>query len=97
MGDGSSAFVLEVLELYRGANDTTTLQLYWPALKAILGWQMRMSADFAVPRGPSSRPNRVLVCAARTLNATGPSRVTLSLRQEQLRAGCGPRQVKRGA
>jgi hypothetical protein len=25
MGDGSSAFVLEVLELYRGANDTTTL------------------------------------------------------------------------
>ena len=30
MGDGSSAFVLEVLELFRGANDTTTLQLYLP-------------------------------------------------------------------
>ena len=29
--------------------------------------------------GPSS-PLRVLACAARTLNATGPSRVTLSLR-----------------
>ena len=30
--------------------------------------------------GPSSRPNRVLVCAARTLNTTGQSRVTLSPR-----------------
>ena len=30
--------------------------------------------------GPSNRPNSVLVCAARTLNATGQARVTLSLR-----------------
>eukprot|EP01044_Picomonas_judraskeda_P002521 COSAG03_NODE_184_length_10942_cov_103.227520_2_plen_59_part_00 len=30
MGDGSSAFVIEILELLRGANDTTTLQLCVP-------------------------------------------------------------------
>ena len=30
--------------------------------------------------GPSTRPNHVLLRAARTLNAAGPSRVTLSLR-----------------
>ena len=38
-----------------------------------------------IPRsfiGPSTRPTRVLVCAARTLNATGQSRVTLSLQKE---------------
>ena len=31
-------------------------------------------------RWPVQRPNRVPVCAARTLNVTGKSRVTLSLR-----------------
>ena len=42
--------------------------------------------------GPSSpKPNPF-----GTLNATGPSRVTLSLRQEQLRAGCGPRTGGKG-
>jgi hypothetical protein len=51
MGDGSSAFVLEVLELYRGANDTTTLQLYWPTIRRIVQWQIRMSAAFSVPQG----------------------------------------------
>ena len=40
-------------------------------------------------------PFRVLACAARTLNATGQSRVTLSLRQEHLRAVCGPCQEER--
>ena len=39
---------------------------------------------------------RVSLCAARTLNATGQCRVTLSLRQEHLRAGCGPRQEESG-
>ena len=38
----------------------------------------------------SSSPFRVSACAARTLNATGQSRVTLSLQQEHLRAVCGP-------
>ena len=47
----SKAFVLEVLELYRGANDTTTLQLYWPTIKRIVQWQIRMSAAFSVPQG----------------------------------------------
>ena len=51
MGDSSSAFVLEVLELYRGANDTTTLQLYWPTVKNIVDWQIRMSSNFSVPHG----------------------------------------------
>ena len=47
--------------------------------------------------GPVQTPSfRISVCAAHTLNATGPSRVTLSLRQEQLRAGCGSRQEKKG-
>ena len=41
-------------------------------------------------------PFRVSVCAACTLNATGQSRVTLSLRQEQLRASCGSRQEGKG-
>ena len=39
---------------------------------------------------------RVPLFAARTLNATGESRATLSLRQERLRAACGPRQEERG-
>ena len=38
---------------------------------------------------------RVPLFAARTLNATGQSRVTLSLRQERLRAACGPCQEER--
>ena len=51
-------------------------------------------------RGPSSQdPSfffRSLVHAARTLNATGQSRVTLSLRQEHLRAARGLRQEESG-
>ena len=37
--------------------------------------------------GPSTRPNRVSVCVARTLNPIGQVRATLSQWQEQLRAG----------
>ena len=39
----------------------------------------------------AARPTRVLVYSARTLNAIHQSRVTLSLRQERLRAACCPR------
>ena len=46
------------------------------------------TGDRALPHSPSS-PFRVSACAARTLNATGQSRVTLSLRWEHLRAACG--------
>ena len=42
-----------------------------------------------------SSPFRVSVCAARTLNVTGQSRVTLSPRQEHLRAACEQRQEDR--
>ena len=45
---------------------------------------------------PSS-PFRVPVFAACTLNATGQSRVTLSLRKGHLRVVCGRRQEERGA
>ena len=48
---------------------------------------------------PAGRPVqstiRAPVRAARALNATGRSRVTLSLLQEHLRAVCGPRQEER--
>ena len=44
---------------------------------------------------PLRSPFRVSVCAAHSLNATGQSRVTLSLRQEHLRAVRGPCQEER--
>ena len=47
-----------------------------------------------VPARPRPVPphTRVSACAARTLNAMGQSRVTLSPREEHLRASCRPRQ-----
>ena len=47
-------------------------------------------------RGPSSRNFRVSFFAARTLNAADRSRVTLSPRQERLRAACQPQQEEKG-
>ena len=44
---------------------------------------------------PADSPFRAPLCAARTLNAKGQSRATLSLQQDHLRAGCGPRQEER--
>ena len=47
--------------------------------------------------GPSSLSKiRAPLFTARALNATGQSRITLSLRQKKLRAACGPRQEERG-
>ena len=46
-----------------------------------VGFETRELEQVAENPRPSS-PFRVSVCAARTLNATGQSRVTLSLRQE---------------
>ena len=46
---------------------------------------------------PVQSPFRVPLLAARTLNATDQSRVTLSLRLEILRAACGLQQEERGA
>ena len=45
------------------------------------------------PARPEQNPRPAL--AARTLNATGQCRVTLSLQQEHLRAACGPCQEER--
>ena len=46
--------------------------------------------------GPPRAKHRDPLFAARTLNATAPSRVTLSLRQENLRAACGLRREEIG-
>ena len=49
-----------------------------------------------MPQWPVQSKLRAPLFATRTLNATGPSRVTLSLRQSNLRAACGLRQEERG-
>ena len=49
MADGTSAFILEILELLRWANDTTTLDLYYPTVKRAAQWQMNVSRAFKVP------------------------------------------------
>ena len=33
MGDGSSAFIIEILEFLRWANDSTKVKLYYPTVK----------------------------------------------------------------
>ena len=49
MGDSSSAFVIELLELYRWANDTETLKLYYKTVKGVVKWQLNVSAAFGLP------------------------------------------------
>ena len=61
-----------------------------PALDGLRGRGLRRQV------GGEPKPFRVSICAARTLNPAGQSRVTLSLRQEHLRAAYGPRQEERG-
>ena len=53
------------------------------------------SAKSLVIKGPVRSTTRAPLFAARTLNATGQSRVTLSLQREHLRAACGLRQGER--
>ena len=48
------------------------------------------------PAQPPVTPFRVSIFVARTLHATGQSRVTLSLRQEHAREACGPQQEESG-
>ena len=60
-----------------------------PAVRAQL---LRLKS---VGRAGVSSPFRVSVCAARTLNATGQPRVTLSLQKEHLRVVCGSCQEER--
>ena len=49
MGDSSSAFVLEVLELYRLGNDLKTVSLYYETVKGVVKWQLTSSAKLGVP------------------------------------------------
>ena len=49
MADGGSAFIIEVLELLRWANDTTTLELYYGVVKQAVGWQINVSSANGVP------------------------------------------------
>ena len=55
-----------------------------------------MNLTFGSFNGPVQSEIRAPLFVARTLNAVGQSRVTLSLRQERLRAACGLRQEERG-
>ena len=50
MGDSSSAFVIELLELYRWGNDTTSIKLYYETVvKGVVRWQLNVSAAYGVP------------------------------------------------
>ena len=69
-----------------------------PELHVLVGKALGMAEPIVVALQTSVRPApsfRVSACAARTLNATGTSRVTLSLQNEHLRAVCGPCQEER--
>ena len=49
MSDVSSMFLLEVLELLRWANDTTTLEIYYPTVKRAAQWAMDTTAVLGKP------------------------------------------------
>ena len=49
MSDGSSMFIVYVLELLRWAGDNTTLSLYYPTVKKAAQWQMDVSKPLGVP------------------------------------------------
>ena len=52
MADGSSMFIMYVLELYKGDADLSTLELYYPTVKRAAQWHMSTCADdFGLPRG----------------------------------------------
>ena len=51
MSDGSSMFLMYVLELLRWTGDRATLELYYPVVKKVAQWQMQVSATFGVPVG----------------------------------------------
>ena len=55
------------------------------------------AATTSTQQGPSGAKSASRSLRAHTLNAVGQSRVTLSLRQENLRAACGPRREEKGA
>ena len=55
----------------------------------------RTSSQSTGPVQPKSPSFRVLVCAARTLHGAGQPWATPLLRQERLRAACGPSQEER--
>ena len=85
-------------ELYEAQvrNDTQLRKAHFvtsPSVALALVHEWQRFVTLAARPAP---PFRVLVCATRTLNARGESRVTVSLRQEPIRAVCGPRQEERG-
>ncbi len=49
MGDVTTIWILEVLELWRGTNDTTRLRAAWPAVVRGMEWQIRQSVALGLP------------------------------------------------
>jgi non-lysosomal glucosylceramidase len=49
MGDVTTIWILEVLEIWRGTNDTERLKAAWPAVVRGMEWQIRQSIDQGLP------------------------------------------------
>ena len=49
MGDVTTIWILEVLELWRGTNDTGRLRAAWPAVVRGMEWQIRQSVALGLP------------------------------------------------
>ena len=49
MSDVSSMFIVYVLELYKWANDVTTLKTLWPNVKLAAQWHINVSSKYGVP------------------------------------------------
>lgn len=49
MGDVTTIWILEVLELWRGTNDTARLRAAWPAVVRGMEWQIRQSVALGLP------------------------------------------------
>ena len=49
MGDVTTIWILELLEIWRGTNDTERLKAAWPAVVRGMQWQIRQSIDFGLP------------------------------------------------
>jgi uncharacterized protein (DUF608 family) len=49
MGDVTTIWILEVLEIWRGTNNTERLKAAWPAVVRGMEWQIRQSIDLGLP------------------------------------------------
>ena len=49
MGDVTTIWILEVLEIWRHTNNTARLRQAWPAVVRGVTWQIQVSADYGLP------------------------------------------------